>query len=239
MTIKKADVFIYNGIGMEPWFEKIEGSIKNGDVTILEASKGIELLKGTHSHGEGQHKGEDPEKNKTLEYDPHVWLDPLLAKKQMESIKDVLIKVDPQNSPYYEKNYEENARKLDELDREYKATLQTSAKKDIIVGHGAFGYLCKAYGLHQNAIEGLNSEFEPSPAKMAEAVKFIKDKHIKVVFTDGLSDPKVIRAVANEVGAEVLTLDPLGTLTEQDISRGKEYFSVMRENLKALQKALE
>jgi zinc transport system substrate-binding protein len=242
LAIEKADVFIYNGAGMEPWVEKVLGSIRNEDIEVVETSKGIELLKGEHSHDEENEDGEESieaEDHDSAEYDPHVWLDPLMAKKQMEAIKDALVRVDPANGDYYKKNFDDNAKKLDELDREYKEALSKYAKKDIVVGHKAFGYLCKAYGLRQNAVEGLNSEFEPTPAKMAEIVRFIRDNDIKVIFTDGMSNSKVANTVAGEVGARILVLNPLGGLTDEDIKSGKDYFSVMRENLEALKKALE
>ncbi|HPD01660.1 MAG TPA: zinc ABC transporter substrate-binding protein, partial [Acetivibrio sp.] len=119
LAIEKADVFIYNGAGMEPWVEKVLGSIRNKDIEVVETSEGIELLKGEHSHDEEQEGGEEnieAEGHDSGEYDPHVWLDPLMAKKQMEAIKDALVKVDPENADYYQKNFDDNANKLDELD---------------------------------------------------------------------------------------------------------------------------
>jgi len=242
LAIEKADVFIFNGAGMEPWVEKILGSIRNEDLVVVETSKGIELLKGGHSHGNEQEDGEEnveAEDHDSAEYDPHVWLNPLMAKKQMEAIKDALVKVDPANADYYQKNYDDNAEKLDVLDKEYREALSKTTKKDIVVGHKAFGYLCEAYGIRQNAVEGLNSEFEPTPAKMAEIVKFIRDNDIKIIFTDGMSNPKVANTIAREVGAQTFVLNPLGRLTDEDIKLGKDYFFVMRENLEALKKALE
>lgn len=241
LAIGKSDVFIYNGAGMEPWVEKVLGSVRNEDLLVVEASKGIELLKGEHSHEEEREDGKESaeEDHDLSEYDPHVWLNPLLAKKQMEAIKDALVKADPENVDYYRKNYDDNAKKLDELDMEYRETLSKCSKKDIVVGHKAFGYLCEAYGLRQNAIEGLNSEFEPTPAKMAEIVKFIRDNDIKVIFTDGKSNTKVANTVAKEVGAQILVLKTLDGLTDEDIKAGKDYFAVMRDNLEALKKALE
>jgi len=149
LEIEKADVFIYNGAGMEPW-------------------KNIELLRGGHYHDE-ENAEEESDGHDDLAYDPHVWLSPKNAKKQMEAIKDAFVKADPENKEYYEKNFEDNVKKLDDLDREYREELAKYTKKDIVVGHQAYGY-----------IEGLNAESEPTPARMAEIVKFIKENDIKV-----------------------------------------------------------
>lgn len=242
LEIEKADVFIYNGAGMEPWVEKVLGTIKNKDLVAVETSKNTELLLGNHSHGEDHEEENSEEQNHDhddLEYDPHVWLSPKNAKKQMEAIKDAFVKADPKNSEYYEKNFDENAEKLDKLDRDYVEELSKYTKKDIVVGHQAFGYLCNEYGLHQLAIEGLNADTEPTPARMAEIVRFVKEKDVKVIFSEELLSQKVVNAVANETGAKIEFLNPLGGLTKEDIASGKEYFSIMRENLEALKKALE
>ncbi|GAE90726.1 zinc ABC transporter [Acetivibrio straminisolvens JCM 21531] len=242
LEIGKADVFIYNGAGMEPWVEKVLGSIKNKDLVVVETSKKIDLIQGSHNHDEehdGENTEDEPHSHDDLEYDPHVWLSPKNAKKQMEAIKDAFVKADPGNREYYENNFNDYAEKLDILDGEFKEELSKCSKKDIVVGHQAYGYLCNEYGLKQIAIEGLNAESEPTPARMAEIVKFIKEKDIKVIFSEKLLSQKVPNAIAAETGAKVEFLNPLGGLTKEDIDAGKDYFSIMRENLEALKKALE
>ncbi|MFZ5988210.1 MAG: metal ABC transporter substrate-binding protein [Bacillota bacterium] len=241
LSIEKADVLVYNGAGMEDWIEKILSSIRNEKLEVVEVSKDITLLKDDQEEHEEESSSEEGQENEDehLENDPHIWLNPLLAKKQMEAIKNAFVKADPSNKDYYEKNYVDNAKKLDDLDSEYKEALSKYTKRDIIVAHKAFGYLCEAYGLRQVAIEGLNAESEPTPARMAEIVKFARDNNVKVIFFEELISPKVANAIAREVGARTEVLNPLEGLKEEDISAGKDYFSVMRENLEALKKALE
>lgn len=225
-NLEKADTLVYNGAGMEAWTEKVLNSIKNKRLVAVEASKNLNLLDNT-------------DKDEDLKYDPHVWLNPMFAKKQMETIKNALVSVDSANKDYYEKNYTENIKKLDDLDKEYKDTVAKFSKKDIVVAHQAFGYICNAYGLKQIAIEGLNADSEPSPAKMAEITRFAKENNVKYIFFEELISPKVADAIAKEVGAKTEVLNPLEGLEEKDIQAGKEYFSVMRGNLEVLKKALQ
>ncbi|MCX7921524.1 MAG: metal ABC transporter substrate-binding protein [Clostridia bacterium] len=225
-SLEKADVFIYNGAGMEGWVEKILGSINNEKTTVLEASKGLKLL-------------ENADKDEGLQYDPHVWLNPALAKKQLEAIKNTFVSVDSANKSYYEKNYNEYILKFDELDKEYNQTVASFSKKDLVVAHEAFGYLCNAYGLKQVAIEGLGAESEPTPARMAEISKFAKENEVKVIFFEELISPKIAETIASEVGAATDVLNPLEGLSDEQVKAGKEYLSVMRDNLKALERALK
>jgi zinc transport system substrate-binding protein len=226
-SLEKADILIYNGAGMEHWLDKVSGTLKNDKLTLVEASKGLDLLEG---HSE---EGEEKE-----EYDPHVWLSPKNAKKQMEAIKNTLVKVDPSNKEYYEKNYEDNAKKFDELDKEFKDTLVTSKNKDIIVAHQAFGYLCKEYGLKQVPIEGLSADSEPDPARMTDIIKFAKEHNVKTIFFEELVSPKVSETIAIAIGAKTAMLNPLEGLSDEELKKGSDYISVMKQNLKVLKEAL-
>lgn len=225
-NLEKADVLIYNGAGMESWMDKVLKSLNNQKLTTVEASKGLNLLK-------------NPDKSENLTNDPHVWLNPMLAKQEMGAIKNALANADPANKEYYEKNYADNATHLDLLDLEYKSTVAKFSKKDIVVAHQAFGYLCNAYGLNQVAIEGLVADSEPSPARMAEIVKFVQEKKIKTIFFEELVSPKVAQTIAQETGATTAILNPIEGLTESDQKAGKDYFSVMWDNLEVLKKALQ
>ncbi len=223
-NLEKADVLVYNGAGMEHWLDKILGSLKNKKLIAVDTSKELKLMENT-------------DEDEDLQYDPHVWLNPMNAKKQMEVIKNALVSADPGNKDSYEKNYSENAKKFDDLDKEFKDATSKFTQKNIVVAHQAFGYICEAYGLKQVAIEGLSADAEPSPARMAEITKFVKDNNVKYIFYEELISPKVAETIAKETGAETAVLNPIEGLEEEDIKAGKEYFSVMRENLEALKKA--
>ena len=156
----------------------------------------------------------------------------------MKVIKDALVQVDRENSRYYEENYNFYAEKLDELDKKYKEAAASFSRKEIVVSHAAYGYLCSAYGLEQFSLEGIASDSEPTPARMAEIIDFIRKHDVSVIFFDGLSSSKVVDAVARETGARTAVLSPLEGISAEDLEAGKDYFSIMEENLKALSDAL-
>ena len=226
-NLEDADVFVYNGADLEHWAEDVLATLENKDLVVTEASDGVELL-----DGEGDHAHGDNGK------DPHVWLDSLRAKKEMENIRDAFCQADPENRDYYEANYEKYAGEFDELDQEFREGLADAKSRDIIVAHEAFGYLCNAYDLKQLAIEGLTPDSEPDPAKMQEVIEYAKKYDIHTIFFEELASPKVAKTVAKEVDAVTAVLNPIEGLSDEDIQAGEDYFSVMRKNLTALQKAL-
>jgi zinc transport system substrate-binding protein len=232
--LEKADVFVYNGAGMEHWVKDVLASLGNKDLVAVEASNGVELMEG-HEEEEAAEPTGEPE---GLGYDPHVWLSPMNAKIEMANIRDALKKADPEEAAYFEANYEKWANELDTLDKEFQDTLSPLPGKDIIVAHQAFGYLCAAYGLNQVAIEGLSPDSEPDPARVAQVIDFSKEHAVKVIFFEELVSPKVAETIAKAIGAKTEVLNPLEGLSDEEIAGGADYFSIMRQNLKTLAAAL-
>ncbi|WP_394525682.1 metal ABC transporter substrate-binding protein [Lacrimispora sp. JR3] len=233
-ALEEADVFVYSGAGMEHWTEDVLKSLNNKDLISVEASKGISLKEG---HGEEEEEGEEDHDHG--EFDPHVWLAPQNAKKEMENIKDALVKADPGHQDYYESNYKTYSKKLDELDQSFQETLAAVPNKSIVVSHEAYGYLCAAYGLTQIGIEGLAPDSEPDPARMAEVIDFVRENNVKTIFFEELASPKVAEAIAKETGAKTEVLNPIEGLSDEELKAGEDYISVMEKNLAALKEALE
>ena len=249
-NLEEADVFIYNGAGMEHWTEDVLDALDNKDLKVVEASRGLTLLEGkeedeeetedssSDSDASDESTSEEDSTDSEITYDPHVWLNPLNAKAEMENIKNAFVEADLDNKDYYEQNYETYAEKFDQLDKEYKDGLSNTKSKDLITSHEAFGYLCQAYGLNQVGIEGLSPDSEPDASRMNEIIKFAKENNVKTIFFEELVSPKVSETIADEIGAKTAVLNPLEGLTDDEISAGEDYFSVMESNLKTIEDAL-
>ncbi|MCC3378250.1 metal ABC transporter substrate-binding protein [Paenibacillus farraposensis] len=233
--VKDADVFVYNGI-VEGWAEQALSSAPSDKRVVVEASKGLQLMEGTAEEGEEAHAEEGHDHDHVM--DPHVWLDPVLAQKEVESIEAGLVEADPANKADYEKNAAAYIAKLKELDTAFKTGLKDAKRKDFITQHAAFGYLAKQYGLTQVPIAGLSPEQEPTPDKLAGIIKFSKENNVKTIFFETLVDPKVAQTVSTEIGAKTDVLNPLEGLTDEDMKNNLDYLGVMKNNLEALKKAL-
>jgi zinc transport system substrate-binding protein len=236
--LERADVFIYNGAGMEHWAEDILESLQNKELIVVEASSGVPLMEGHDDHGD-EGEEEDGDHDDDGEFDPHVWLNPRYAKAEMQNIRDAFKRADPEGAGHYDANYDKYAAQLDALDGEFAEALSAFSGRDIIVAHQAFGYLCAAYGLNQVAIEGLAPDSEPDPARMAEIIEFAADRDIKVIFFEELVSPKVAETIAEAIGAKTDVLDPLEGPGDGGPDGGGDYFAIMRSNLGALLGALD
>lgn len=234
--LKAADVLVYNGAGMETWMENLLPVIEGGEISLVDASKGIEMLE-SEEHKEAEEQGE-PEEHEHGLYDPHVWVSPMRLMQQARNVYEAIVEADPQNEEYYEANMKELTTRLEKLDRDIREASKTFRSNVIVVSHEAFGYFAEDYGLRQVAIRGINPQDEPSLSKMAELAEICRENNVRYVFFEKLTGPELSEALAGEVGAGTLVLNDAAGISEEDIKAGKDYITVMYENLDNLKKAL-
>jgi zinc transport system substrate-binding protein len=232
-NMSKAQVFIYNGIGLEGWVPDFLHSLKQENkLLIVEASQNVDLIRHEES-------ADDDHAHDESEFDPHAWISPKQAKVYAENIYKALIQADPANEQSYTANYEKLAARLNELDRTFAEKIASTARKEIVVSHEAFGYLSRDYGLTQMAIMGLAPDAEPTAQDLKEISRFIKEHNVKTIFFEELVSDKLAKTLANDMKIETIVLNPIEGLTEQDLQSGKDYFSVMEHNLQNLLKGLQ
>jgi len=187
----------------------VEEAVESGDVPALDVLDGLDLREG----------------------DPHVWLDPTLFSQVVDRIA---VELGDEGAT--------GARgvvtRLDELDQAYEAGLADCERRDLVTTHDAFGYLADRYGLEVIPITGLSPEAEPSPQDLEAVARIVEERGVTTVFTETLLSPELGETVAREAGATTAVLNPLEGLTEDELARGEDYFSVMEANLGALRQGL-
>ncbi len=243
VTMKEADFLIYTGDHMEPWVSKIRDSLEASGVTIIDASKGIELLKRQdheEEHDDHESDADHEQEHHHGDSDPHIWLDFDNAIKMTKTIENAFVLNDSDNKEYYEKNAQEYVRKLKDLDTKYKASRSTFKSNKIFTGgHFAFAYLAERYDLeYESPYKGFSPNAEPSPKDIAKLVDCLKEKDIKAIYYEELVNPKVAKVLSNEAGVEMLLLNALHNVSKEDLEDGKTYIEFMEENLKNLEKGL-
>jgi zinc transport system substrate-binding protein len=161
--------------------------------------------------------------------DPHVWLDPVRYARVVDRIGQLLGK---------QAAAKELEKRLADLDTEYRVGLAHCARHELVTSHEAFAYLAERYGLEQIAITGLSPEAEPEPRKLQDVVDLVRERGVTTVYFETLVSPRIAETVARETGAKTAVLDPIEGLTEEEASKGEDYFSLMRDNLSSLRAGL-
>ncbi|AQS69708.1 zinc ABC transporter substrate-binding protein [Streptomyces pactum] len=196
---------------------------------------------GDEGHSEEEHAAEEHSEEAHSEeeehaLDPHVWLDPVKYAEVAEGVAKAFEKADPDNAADYRENADALAKKLAGLNTAFKDGLADTDTKVFFTNHAAFGYLAERYGLTQEAINGLDPESEPSPARIKELQDEAKADGVTTVFYETLVSDKTAKTLAKDAGLKTDVLDPLEGITDR--SKGDDYFGVMEANLKALEAAL-
>jgi zinc transport system substrate-binding protein len=209
--VQDADTVLYFGKGFMPALEQaVEG--RDNAVDLL---AGQPLMHGA--------EGEE------TVVDPHVWLDPIRYAAIVRAIAKALGD---------ETSADDLVARLRGLDADFLEGLADCERHELVTSHAAFGYLAKAYGLEQIPLTGITPEAEPSAKAIEALVEKVKETRATTVFFETLVSPKLAETVAREAGAHTDVLDPLEGLTGEQVDRAADYFTVMRENLVALRKAL-
>lgn len=235
--IADSDVFVYNSEEMETWVGSVLKNIDTKKTVVIDASKEIKLLEGSHEEEDEDH--DHDHEGHSHAHDPHVWLDPVLAKEEVNAIKEGLIQADKTNKASYEKNAKTYSDKLDALNEKFEAGLKDAKNRTFVTQHAAFAYLAARYDLKQVAISGISPDQEPSPAKLAELNDFVKENNIKVIYFEETASPKIAKTLAKETGATLAVLSPIEGITKEDQDQGIDYIKVMENNLKALQENIK
>ena len=209
--LTKSELYIYNGLGMEDWLEQVKEQISEDKIKYVDTSENGNPIKTD---------------GKT---DPHQWLSLKEAINQCNNIKNALEEVDPENENYYEENYEKAKTDFEELYNEYLPKFQSLEHKNFVTSHEAFGYLCRDFGLEQQALNDLFGEGELTAKKIEDLVKYCNDNGVTTIFSEEEDSQKEANTLAKEINGEVKPLYTLETKVE-----GKSYLEVMKINLEEI-----
>ena len=208
--ITKAKALIYCD-GLDTYIDGIKETAQKAGVETLNTADGI-ITDGT---------------------DPHIWLSPENALIQYTAITELLSQIDNPNSSYYQERLELVKERINKLNDTINELCENAKKKDIIVSHGAYSYLCSDLNITEHSIEGITGDSDPTAKQMAKIIELAREKDINTVFAQNGHSNKTALAVANELGIQALYLDPF----ESDTGNGN-YFEVMEKNLDAIAKAI-
>lgn len=215
--LSRASLFILNGLGIEFWADKAISSADNPNLFVVNTSEGLDIIGHSEKTGTGN---------------PHVWLDPISAIHQVKMIRDVLIKVDPAHAIAYRRNANDLLADLRKLHTDIQREVRQFSSRRFVAFHSAWSYFARRYGLVEEAVIEKSPGHEPSPAEMRSVVDTVRRIRAKAVFAEPQFSTKLAEVIADEAGARVVILDPLGSPPDYD------YIKTMYANLAAMSRVL-
>jgi zinc transport system substrate-binding protein len=201
----------YFAIGMPfevAWLDKFIGV--NPQLKIVNTDAGIEKIAMVEHHDEEEHHQpvapheQEPGRDGL---DPHIWLSPLLVKKQAVIMKEALAEFFPDKAAFFQENLVAFTKEIDALDADLRSLLKGKEGMRFMVFHPSWGYFAKDYGLEQVAVEIEGKE--PKPNQMGKLIQQAKAQNIHVIFAQPQFSTKSAKLLAGEISGEVVLIDPL------------------------------
>ncbi len=240
-VLAEADLVLVNGLGFEGWIDRlVKASGYNGPVVV--ASKSISALKAEedrgHKHDAAEALAEEAKEQRHGELDPHAWQDLANGRLYVANIARALAAADPAHAIHYRHRAKAYDGRLVALDREIRSRLDTipSDRRKVITSHDAFRYFGRAYSIDFFAPVGLSTESEPSAGEVAALVRQMRDKGIRALFVENITDPRLVQQLAREAGAVIG-----GTLYSDSLSGptgpAPTYLDMFRHNASEIARA--
>jgi len=217
-AVSQGRVLVLNGIGLEYWAEGIISAAKNPDLIVVTTSEGLDILAGEVGESSGN---------------PHVWLSPSNAIHQVEAIHDALVRADPTGADAYRHNADRYIAELRALDREIRQAVGAFSRREFIAFHAAWVYFARDYDLALAAVVESRPGQEPSPEEIAAIVGTARRIGARAIFAEPQCSAKAAEVIAEESGAQVLFLNPLGLPPDY------HYLDLMRFNLAEMSRGLQ
>ena len=242
-SLGKAQVLVINGLGMESFLEPVLKGAENKELITIDSSSGIKPLamqeEDDHGHGHHHHHDHGHAHGDGEEaVNPHVWLDPTSAAKQVETIRDGLMKADPSCADGYRNRADAYITKLQQLDSELAAELAPFQGRTVVSFHEALPYFTRRYGLSDEALVTL-PEDQPSPADVQRINQVLKANNIAGVLTEPGGGSAALQSLAKDLNLRLEVFDPLELVPEASKRTPELYIEVMRRNGEAVKATMK
>ncbi len=227
-------VLVINGACFERWADDMKAKV------IANTSEGIEFdYKEEQAAGDDEH-GHGGPAAVTAGVNAHLWLDPMLAKHQIDNIHNMIAKSGPVNADYYNQNADRFSGQIDSLDPFIRSELAGCDKSDFIAFHDAFSYLSERYGGGQHSIHRVSPEDEILPQTIQQIIELANELDINVIYSEDLIDSRLADTIANEIpNGKVLILSPIEGMDKGEQAAGIGYIDKMKQNIANLKDGLE
>jgi zinc transport system substrate-binding protein len=238
VALRDARVLVKNGLGMEAFLDKLVASAENKNLLVIDSSRGVTTIDSPEEpgHAEAEHSHEMGHGHAHGEVNPHIWLDPLRAVQQVETIRDGLVKADPNCADGYRRNAEAYTTQLRALNTEIAGQLKPFQGKTFVAFHDFAPYFAERFGLKAEFVVDV-PELNPTPADLQRVSEIVERSQLQALLSEPQEGNRSFNALAKDLGVRVSVFDPMETASEQASRDPDAYFSVMRRNVADLRQA--
>jgi zinc transport system substrate-binding protein len=159
--------------------------------------------------------------------DPHVWLDPQLAKRMAQLITARLSSADPAHADTYQSNGAALGASLDALDHDIGLQLAGAGQSGFVVFHDGFNHFSRRYHLRDVGVITINPDVSPGAERITELREQLLSGAASCVFSEPQFNPKLVETITDGTEARTGILDPLGS----NVAAGPLAYEMIMRNL--------
>jgi manganese/iron transport system substrate-binding protein len=203
MKAQGAQLILWNGLGLELWFEKFFQNLDNVPGAVV--SEGVKPM----GIVEGPYTGKP---------NPHAWMSPSAAIIYVDNIRDAFVEHDPANTETYKANAEAYKAQINAVIEPIRAELAAipEEKRWLVSSEGAFSYLARDFGLKELYLWPINADQQGTPQQVRKVIDAVRENKITVVFSESTISASPAKQVARETGAKYGGVLYVDSLTEAD-----------------------
>jgi len=216
-ALSQARLVVQNGLGIEAWLQQTLQNAANRNMRVLVLSDGLPHI----------------------DHNPHLWMDPVLARVYVGEIREALAAMDPAHKAEYARNARAYDAKLVALQASIAKQIVAipPAQRAMIIFHNAFDYYNRRFGIRTVGVIELSPGQDPNPEYIAHLVDLARQNHVRAVFSEPEYSPKLAQTLAKSAGIQVVT-----NLYDDSIGndpRVHDYISMLRYDTGVIVKALK
>lgn len=225
MALRRARVLVKNGLGMEAFLDPLIAAADNPNLLVIDSSHGVATLaKEPDSDGDHGHRLGHGSAN------PHIWLDPLRAARQVETIRAGLVKADPGCAEGYRQRAASTTAHLRQLHSSFASQLRPYRGKTFVAFHDVAPYFAARYGLKAAYLVDV-PELNPTPADLERVAAEVKRSDLQALLSEPQQGERSFNALAKDLGVRISVFNPLETGSEEEANDPGTYTRVMRRNV--------
>ena len=231
LLINSCDIFIYTGGESDSWIDTLLSDADNPDMKVISLIECVDIHDTHEDHNHNHNHSH---------IDEHVWTSPLNALAISEEILCAIKEKDPENSDYYEKQFESLRNDLLLLHEDFKSIIDNAKHKTFIFADRfPLTHFTEEYGLnYYAAFSGCSEDTEPSAHTVAELIDKVREENLSSVLKIELSSGKIAETISRETGAEIYTFYSCHNISKDDLEKGETYLSLMKKNTETLKVVL-
>jgi zinc/manganese transport system substrate-binding protein len=227
LSLRRARVLVKNGLGVESFLESLVRSAENPQLRVIDSSRGVATLAGD-DHADGHAHGS---------VNPHIWLDPLRAEQQVNTIRDGLVLADPGCAATYRRNAADTTASLRALHAEIDGQLRPYRGRSFVAFHDVAPYFAQRYGLRATFLVDV-PEQNPSPQDLQRVSQEVQRSQLRALLSEPQQGKRSFNALAEDLGVRISVFDPMESGDTRAAADFGTYLSVMRRNTANLLQAI-